>query len=225
MATGFQRMYPPSRPMPGPAFWLLFRGNDVLVQEQDTDLTLLLLDDTADDDAYGVVGYASHILDWQRNSRFCPVCGNELDALSEEWMRKCSNCDYMGFPPVSPAILVLVHDGPRVLLAHKPGWGKRFSIVAGFVGPGESLEQCVQREVAEEVGVEIADITYISSQPWPFPHQIMIGFMARYVSGDICPDQKEIDEAAWFRFDQLPELPPPLSLSRQLINKWASAQQ
>jgi NAD+ diphosphatase len=180
--------------------------------------------DYLDEDAYGVVGYASHVLDWQRNGRFCPVCGNELGALSEEWMRQCSNCGYMGFPPVSPAILVLVHEGPRVLLAHKPGWGKRFSIVAGFVGPGESLEQCVEREVAEEVGVEIADIIYISSQPWPFPHQIMIGFMARYVSGEICPDQKEIDEAAWFRFDQLPELPPPLSLSRQLIDKWASAQ-
>lgn len=270
MTSAFQRLYPPSQPTPGPACWLLFRGNDVLVQAQGDDLKLLVLDDAGvaavepesvvflgtlngmpyvagevgveravpdgwravgiralfdhlDPDSYGVVGYAAHILDWQRNGRFCPVCSNELSPLSEEWMRQCSNCGHMGFPLVSPAILVLVYDGPRVLLAHKPGWGARFSIVAGFVGPGESLEECVAREVAEEIGVQIADITYVSSQPWPFPHQLMIGFTARYTSGEICPDKKEIDEAAWFRFDQLPELPAPLSLSRQLIDRWTKS--
>jgi NAD+ diphosphatase len=271
MATSFQRAYPPSRATSGPAFWLAFRGNELLVQERDASLALLRLEeadivplepsgvlflgtlgdtpclacevsaeqtvpagwrsvgirmlfDHLDEATYSVVGYAAHILRWQKDSRFCPVCGHLLGEFSEQWMRQCTNCDYIGYPPVTPAVLVLVHDGPRVLLAHKPGWGSRYSIIAGFVEPGESLEQCVQREVMEEVGVSISDITYVSSQPWPFPHQLMVGFMARYVSGEICPDQKEIDEAAWFRFDQLPDLPPPLSLSRQLIIKWANAQ-
>ena len=174
-----------------------------------------------DDNAYGVVGYAAHILRWQRDSRFCPVCGNQLGELGEGWMRQCPNCDHIGYPLVSPAILVLVHDGPRVLLVHKAGWGARFSIIAGFVEPGETLEQCVQREALEEVGVEVTDLTYIGSQPWPFPHQLMIGFMARYSDGQILPDQSEIDKAEWFRFDELPELPGPLSLSRQLIDRWA----
>ena len=180
--------------------------------------------DHLDETTYGLVGYAAHILRWQRDSRFCPVCGHPMGPLADEWMRQCTHCDYSAYPPVSPAILVLIHDGPRVLLVHKPGWGSRFSIVAGFVGPAESLEQCVRREVCEEVGVDITDITYVSSQPWPFPHQLMIGYMARYVGGELCPDQKEIDQAAWFRFDQLPELPAPLSLSRQLIMQWANAQ-
>lgn len=267
--TIFQRSYPPSHPTAGPAHWILFRANEVLVQEQSAGLALPLVDETAiaslstngvlylgmlnglpclagevsaeheilsgwraigirelfghvDDTTYGVVGYASHVLRWQRDGRFCPVCGSVLGELGEQWMRQCPNCDYIGYPPVSPAILALVQDGPNVLLVHKPGWGSRFSIVAGFVEPGESLEQCVQREVLEEVGVEVTDIQYVSSQPWPFPHQLMIGFVARYVGGQICPDQTEIDQAAWFRYDQLPDLPAPLSLSRQLIDRWAA---
>lgn len=177
-----------------------------------------------DEHTYGVAGYASHILRWQREHRYCPVCGQPLGELAEQWSRRCANCDYIGYPPVTPAILVLVHNGPHVLLAHQPGWGKRYSIIAGFVEPGESLEGCVAREVAEEVGVEITDITYVSSQPWPFPHQLMVGFTARYAAGEIHPDQQEIDHAAWFRYDQLPELPSPLSLSRQLITQWVDAQ-
>ncbi len=176
-----------------------------------------------EDIPYGVAGYAAHILRWQRDSGFCPVCGTRLDGMGDEWVRQCTRCDYIAYPPVSPAILALVYDGPNVLLVHKPGWGARFSIVAGFVGPGETLEQCVQREVFEEVGVDVTDIAYVSSQPWPFPHQLMIGFTARYTGGEIRPDQLEIDKSAWFRFDQLPELPGPLSLSRQLIDRWARA--
>jgi len=268
--NAFQRMYPPSAPTPGAAYWFLFRGHDLLVQAQDDSLKLPLIDDAAavplnsgdvlylgmlsgvpclagkvspdqavpegwravgirelhrrlDDDTYDVVFYAAHILHWQQDSRYCPVCGHEQNALGEQWMRQCPNCGHITYPPVSPAILALVYDGPNVLLVHKPGWGSRFSIVAGFVEPGESLEQCVQREVLEEVGVQVTDVRYVSSQPWPFPHQLMIGFTARYISGDIKPDQTEIDQAAWFRFDQLPELPAPLSLSRQLIDQWAGS--
>jgi NAD+ diphosphatase len=178
-----------------------------------------------DEHVYSIVGYAAHLLHWQREYRYCPLCGSPVRALSEQWAHQCTNCSYIGYPPVVPAILVLVHDGEHVLLAHKPGWGARYSIIAGFVEAGETLEQCVQREVAEEVGVEITDITYSSSQPWPFPNQLMMGFIARYVSGEIRPDKVEIDKAGWFRFDQLPELPAPLSLSHQLLMQWIERQQ
>jgi NAD+ diphosphatase len=117
-----------------------------------------------------------------------------------------------------------VHKGEDALLVHKPGWGKRYSIIAGFVEPGESLEGCVQREVREEVNVEISEISYIGSQPWPFPHQLMVGFIARYVSGEAQPDQQELDDIAWFHHDALPELPPSLSLARQIIMTWVASQ-
>jgi len=118
-------------------------------------------------------------------------------------------------------VLALVHDGgDRILLASKPGWGDRYSILAGFVLPGESVEECVHREVAEEVSVAITDLRYEGSQPWPFPHQLMIGFSARYVSGEIGLDEEELDRAAWFHVRDLPGLPPPVSLSRQMIDAW-----
>jgi NAD+ diphosphatase len=175
-----------------------------------------LLDDTA----FSAAGYASQILHWQRNSVHCPVCGGLNGPFSESWGRTCPRCGHMGFPPVIPAVLALVHNGENILLAHQPGWGKRYSILAGFVEPGESLEDCVRREVAEEVGVEITDITYSGSQTWPFPTQLMVGFKARYVSGEIQPDRQELDDAAWFHVDALPEIPAPYSLSHQLIMGW-----
>ncbi len=141
-------------------------------------------------------------------------------------MRRCAQCGHERFPQVSPAVLILVHDGAdRILLAHKPGWGDRYSILAGFVLPGESLEECVQREVEEEVGVRVTDLQYVGSQPWPFPHQLMIGFTARHRSGDIRIDTLELDHAAWFDANALPALPPPLSLSRQMIDAWKQAWQ
>jgi NAD+ diphosphatase len=168
-----------------------------------------------------LAGYASQVLHWERTSRFCPLCGSPTEPMQKEWMRRCSNCGHERFPQVSPAVLILVHDGAdRILLAHKPGWGRRYSILAGFVLPGESLEECVQREVDEEAGVQVTDLVYAGSQPWPFPHQLMIGFTARYLSGDIRIDAEELDDAAWFEAQALPELPAPLSLSRRMIDAW-----
>lgn len=168
-----------------------------------------------------IAGYATQILHWQRVSQFCPVCGSATEPMRQEWVRHCPTCGHDRYPQVSPAVLALVHDGAdRVLLAHKPGWGTRYSILAGFVLPGESLEECVRREVEEEVGFHVADIVYKGSQPWPFPHQLMVGFTARYVSGDIRLDEEELDHAAWFDVRDMPPLPPPLSLSRQIIDAW-----
>jgi|SRR5215467_4969268 len=173
-----------------------------------------------DDAAFSAAGYASQLLYWQHNSVYCPSCGGLNGPLSESWGRTCTKCGHMGFPSVIPAVLALVHNGEYILLAHQPGWGKRYSILAGFVEPGESLEDCVRREVAEEVDIEIADVTYSGSQTWPFPTQLMVGFQARYVAGELRPDRNELDDAAWFHVDALPEIPGPYSLSHQLIMAW-----
>lgn len=177
-----------------------------------------------DDDTAMVIAYAAQLLRWQKQSRYCPTCGHATEALLNTWGKHCPNCGYTSYPPVSPAILVLVHDGGnRVLLTHKPGWAKRFSCIAGFTEPCESLEECVQREVYEEVGVEVTDIRYVGSQPWPFPHQLMVGYTARYVSGDVRIDQMELDDAAWFDVDAMPDLPPRDSLARYIIDSWVNA--
>lgn len=176
-----------------------------------------------DETTYRIVGYAAHMLLWQRASRFCPACGHPTEPVSGDWGRRCTNCGLTRYPQISPAILALVHDGDRVLLTHKPGWGKRYSIIAGFVEPGESLEGCVRREVAEETGVTLNAVAYVGSQPWPFPDQLMIGYMAEYAGGDIAIDDHELDDAKWFHVDALPELPPPLSLSRQIIDRWVQS--
>ncbi len=170
---------------------------------------------------YSLAGYASQVLYWRRTSAFCPVCGHRTEAEEGDWGRKCPECGHVGYPHISPATLILVHDGPRLLLAQKPGWGTRWSILAGFVEPGESLEDCVRREVEEEVGVQLGAVAYAGSQPWPFPHQLMIGFTAEFSSGDLNPDGVELERAAWFTRETLPDLPPPVSLSRQMIDAWA----
>lgn len=170
-----------------------------------------------------LAGYAAQLLRFQRTARFCPVCGAAA-AAGELWSKQCPACDYSWYPPVSPAVLLLVHDGgDQVLLAQKPGWGKRYSILAGFVEPGESLEACCVREAMEEANVVVAEPQYIGSQPWPFPHQLMVSFFARHISGEIRPDEEELSDARWFHVDELPELPPPFSLSRQTIDRWVAS--
>ncbi|HEY3331768.1 MAG TPA: NAD(+) diphosphatase [Capsulimonadaceae bacterium] len=172
---------------------------------------------------YALAGYASQIVHWQATSAFCPVCGHATKPQAHDWGKVCPNCEHTSYPRVSPAVLALVHDGDRILLSHKEGWGPRYSILAGFVEPGESLEECVRREVREEAGVEVTDIVYAGSQPWPFPHQLMIGFNAQYAGGDIVIDTTELDDARWFHIDGMPDLPGPSSLSRRLIDNWMTA--
>ena len=176
---------------------------------------------TVSDAEYSLAGYAAQVLYWRRTSVFCPVCGHRTEAKHGDWGRRCPECGHVGYPHLSPATLILVHDGPKILLAQKPGWGTRWSILAGFVEPGESLEECVRREVQEEVGLELKNLAYAGSQPWPFPHQLMVGFTAEYAGGDVEPEAAELERAAWFTRDTLPDLPPPVSLSRQMIDRWA----
>lgn len=176
-----------------------------------------------DDASYQLAGLAAQLLYWRKTSNFCAVCGSATEDVGGDWGRRCSSCGHVTYPRISPAILALIHDGDRVLLTHKPGWSKTYSLVAGFVEPGESLETCVEREVREEVGVRLNDIRYVGSQPWPFPHQLMIGFTAQYAGDEIAIDQVELDDARWFHVDDLPQLPAPLSLSRQIIDGWVKS--
>jgi NAD+ diphosphatase len=163
---------------------------------------------------------------WQQQANFCMVCGRTLQPIPNEWGKRCPNCGYTVYPPVSPCTITLIHDGENILMTHKDGWGPRYGLVAGFVEPGESLEENVRREVFEETGVQITDIRYWRSQPWPFPHQIMCGFYARYVSGEVKIDANELDDARWFSKSDIrggtPVIPPPLSIARQLIDEWMS---
>jgi NAD+ diphosphatase len=174
------------------------------------------------DDHFAIAGYASQMLLWQRNSNFCPRCGSPLAPIQGEWGKQCSNCGHTMYPPVHPCTITLIHDGDRLLMTHKDGWGPRYGLVAGFVEPGESLEESLVREVREEVGVEVDQIEYFRSQPWPFPHQIMVGFYARYAGGEIRIDEAELDDAKWFHVDALPVIPPPMSIARQLIDHWVT---
>ena len=174
---------------------------------------------------YALTGYASQMLYWRRTSGFCPVCGHATEARPGDWGRRCPQCGHAAYPHISPAVLILVHDGAgNILLGHKPGWGARYSILAGFVEPNESLEDCVRREANEEAGLVLTDIAYAGSQPWPFPHQLMVGFTARSVGGDVRADAEELDDVRWFTAGDLPELPTPVSLSRRMIDAWIATQ-
>lgn len=169
-------------------------------------------------------GRAYQILDWDRNHQFCSRCGTPTVRREDERARTCPECRRTAYPPISPAIMVLVTDGARrVLLARKAGWAPgRYSALAGFVEPGEMLEDTVARETREEVGVEVRNIRYFGSQPWPFPHSLMIAFTAEYAGGEITPDGVEIEEARWFDAAELPNLPPSISISRRLITTIAA---
>ena len=133
---------------------------------------------------------------------------------------RCPRCGLSAYPRLAPAIIVLVERDDEVLLARGRGFGRMYSAVAGFVEPGETLEQAVHREVCEEVGVALGAVRYFGSQPWPFPHSLMIGFFADWASGEIAADGVEIVDANWYRPDHLPEIPPALSIARRLIDDW-----
>ncbi len=153
-----------------------------------------------------LAGRANQIMHWERRSRFCSVCGGETTRIPTTWGKRCGACKEMHFPHIHPCVIVLVKRGDEFMLIRKAGAVPgRFSPIAGFVDFGESLEECVQREVREEVGLTIDNIRYLGSQNWPFPSQQMIGFLADYVGGDPTPDGVEVIEAHWLTRDAIPE--------------------
>jgi NAD+ diphosphatase len=173
------------------------------------------------DEELAIAALAVQIIDFDRTTQFCGLCGARTRQLRTERAKFCSDCNHITYPRLSPAIIVLVQKEDQILLARSPRFPSDVhSVIAGFVEPGENLEQAVHREVREEVGISIKNIHYFGSEPWPFPHSLMIGFTADYAGGEITVDNNEIVSAAWFDRDHLPLIPPPLSISRALIDGW-----
>jgi NAD+ diphosphatase len=174
-----------------------------------------------DEAAWKLAGRAVQIVAWDRDHRFCGRCGSKTVRSEKpaELSRRCPNCGLHHFPRLSPAVITLISDGGRMLLARSPHFAPGvYSTIAGFVEPGESLEETVVREIREEVGVEVRNVRYFGSQPWPFPNSLMIGFTAEYAGGEIRIDPGEIEDARWFTAEDLPRLPAPLSIARRLID-------
>jgi NAD+ diphosphatase len=168
---------------------------------------------------FAIAMKAVHLLEWEKKTRYCGRCGREMASSKEMNARECSNCGMLIFPRISPAVIVLVEKNGQVLLTRSPSFNADFySVLAGFVEPGETLEDTVHREIEEEVGIKVRNVRYFGSQPWPFPDSLMIGFTAEYLSGEIRIDKAEISEAGWFYPDKLPTIPGKISIARRLID-------
>jgi NAD+ diphosphatase len=164
-------------------------------------------------------GLAGQTLHWERGSRFCSRCGGEMERVADIWGRHCRGCDYEHYPHIHPCVIVLVRRPGQVLLTRKAEWPQgRYSLVAGFLDFGECLEEATVREVEEETGVRIGNIRYVGSQSWPFPSQLMMGFTADYLDGEVRVEEKELEDARWFSVDELPLLPPKRSIARYILD-------
>jgi len=175
------------------------------------------------DDLLTLYGLARQILYWERMSRHCSRCGGAMKRIRPTWGKRCVSCGHEHFPHIHPCVIVLIRRGREFLLARKPEWAPgRYSLVAGFLDFGESLEECVDREVFEETGLKVTNIRYVGSQNWPFPSQMMAGFVADYASGEISVDGDELEDARWFSLDNMPDaLPPARSIARYIIDRFA----
>jgi len=178
----------------------------------------------------GLVAYAAAIINWHRRHRFCANCGNPTHVGEAGHVRECPRCGAIHHPRTDPVVIMVVHDGERALLGRQQQWPEgRYSALAGFVEPGESLEEAVAREVLEESGIVVGDVLYRSSQPWPFPTSLMLGFHATYAGGEAIIGDSELQDVRWFTREELTEiaaggtdfhLPPPLAIARRLIDEW-----
>lgn len=166
-----------------------------------------------------LAGRALQLVNWDLSHRFCGACGSQTNHRTHERCRECPSCGQLAYPQLAPAIMALIRKEDKILLARGPQFPHQmYSVLAGYVDPGETLEQCVRREVFEEVGLKVKNITYFNSQPWPFSRSLLMGFTCDWEEGEIVIDPTEIEDAAWFNKSHLPELPPLYSLSRLLID-------
>lgn len=171
------------------------------------------------EEVFAVAGRAFQILYWDRTHQFCGSCGTPTVPKAGEHAKTCAKCGLISYPEITPAIIVAVTRGREILLARSRRFHSNFySVLAGFVEAGETFEESVRREVKEEVGIDLTNIRYFGSQPWPFPHSIMVGFTAEYAAGEIVMEEEEIVEASWFRVDDLPPIPRTGSIARRLID-------
>jgi NAD+ diphosphatase len=162
---------------------------------------------------------AFQVVEWDRTHRFCGRCGTPTSDKPGERAKLCPACGYVAYPRISPAMMVLVTRDREVLLARANRFpNAMYSALAGFVEPGETIEDCIHREVREEVGIDVKDLQYFASQSWAFPHSLMIAYTARYAGGELRPDPAEIEDVRWFAVDKLPDLPTTVSISRRLID-------
>lgn len=179
---------------------------------------------TMDDDLFILAGRAMQILHWHKEHRFCGKCGTAMRNRDTELAKICPACRFVSFPRLSPAVIMSVTRGDHILLGRAPRFPPgMYSTLAGFVEPGETLEEAVKREVREEVNVRISNIKYVASQPWPFPHSIMIGFSASYVDGALEIDDHELEDARWFSVRDLPSLPSKITIARLLIDNFINS--
>jgi NAD+ diphosphatase len=169
-----------------------------------------------------IAGRAAQVIEWDRAHRHCGVCGTPTVLHANDRARLCPNCGHVAYPRISPAMMVLVWRGQELLLARAPHYAPgMYSALAGFVEAGESIEECVHREVAEEVGVAVQNLRYYGSQSWPFPHSLMVAYTAEWAGGEIVPQESEIEAAGWFPIDSLPGVPPRFSIAGHLIRDTA----
>lgn len=228
---------PPQGPLPE---WLeakhpplcigTWHGMPVRIAAVDSSLTLKppfvsadfnATDERMDTQTLTLSGLAKQILHWERQSRHCPRCGRETERINASWGKRCTACHSVHFPHIHPCAIVMVKRGTELLLTRKAEWvAGRYSLVAGFLDFGESLEECAIREVREETGIEVCNVRYVGSQNWPFPAQLMAGFVADYAGGDIQVDRHELEDARWFATDALPLLPASRSIARWIIDNF-----
>ncbi|WP_460241368.1 NAD(+) diphosphatase [Aurantivibrio infirmus] len=169
-------------------------------------------------DEFDMVSCAMQVFNWDKSHQFCGQCGQATTAHDSERARMCVHCKIHYYPRISPCVIMLITKGEECLLAqHTQSRSQFYSALAGFIEPGESVENALRREVAEEVALSVGDLSYFGSQPWPFPGQLMLGFHAEYDSGDIKIQEEEIVDARWFHYGDLPQVPPASTLSGMLI--------
>ncbi len=178
-----------------------------------------------DERLLGVAGHASQLIEWDRTHQFCGRCGTPTERLGDQRVRHCPACGLEAYPRLSPVVMVRINRGRELLLARAPRFAPGvYSVLAGFVEAGETLEQALHREVAEEVGIRVRNLRYFASQSWPFPHSLMIAFTAEYAEGEVRVDGQELLDARWFAPETLPGLPSPMSMAWRLIQDFVAGE-
>jgi NAD+ diphosphatase len=176
------------------------------------------------DEQFALSGRALQIINWDKNHQFCGRCGATMKQSEHERAKRCPVCGLVNYPRIAPAIIVLITRGQQLLLSRsrhfRPGM---YSVQAGFVEVGETLEETVKREIREEVGIEIKNLRYFGSQPWPFPNSLMIAFTAEYASGELNVNDDELEDASWYNADNLPPLPLSQSIARRMIDSFLAS--
>ncbi|WP_242973016.1 NAD(+) diphosphatase [Anaeromicrobium sediminis] len=180
---------------------------------------LISLIDLMGKEIYNLGSKALHLINWHNDYKYCSKCGTLVEEKKDERAKICPKCGLVNYPTISPAIITAVIKEDKLLLAHNTRFqNDMHSVIAGFVDPGETFEDCVRREVKEEVGIDVKNIKYFGNQPWPFPYSLMVAFTCEYEKGEIKVDGNEIDKANWYSVDNMPNVPSKGSVARELID-------